>query len=102
MIRRPPRAPLFPYTTLFRSAEAQRRPALIGRVRAGRRRHRGRRRSPQNNASAPAPPDPPVGRLLLDNPVGLPATPPPGHEVRNPAHPPPTLAGNPRPQTQHP
>src|SRR5438034_7499192 len=29
MIRRPPRSPLFPYTTLFRSAEdADRRPAL--------------------------------------------------------------------------
>src|ERR1035438_1594722 len=35
-IRRPPRSPLFPYTTLFRSQQAQeeprkQRPALVGR-----------------------------------------------------------------------
>src|ERR1043166_9891504 len=37
MIRRPPRSTLFPYTTLFRSARARRRPRV---PRRGPRRHR--------------------------------------------------------------
>src|SRR2546421_6899161 len=36
MIRRPPRSTLFPYTTLFRSPRAPRRPAPV-RLRRGRR-----------------------------------------------------------------
>src|SRR3712207_7734061 len=45
MIRRPPRSTLFPYTTLFRSADAVRRrgvdlPADVQRGREGRRRRR--------------------------------------------------------------
>src|SRR5256885_8097154 len=35
MIRRPPRSTLFPYTTLFRSAQAMLVQALSGSVRAG-------------------------------------------------------------------
>src|SRR3989442_9899289 len=30
MIRRPPRSTLFPYTTLFRSRDGHRRPAVVG------------------------------------------------------------------------
>src|SRR3712207_7210711 len=36
MIRRPPRATLFPYTTLFRSVRARRRPQLCTRHVSGR------------------------------------------------------------------
>src|SRR3712207_9441514 len=36
MIRRPPRSTLFPYTTLFRSVDAQRVAALVGEVLAHR------------------------------------------------------------------
>src|SRR5258707_6874812 len=35
MIRRPPRSTLFPYTTLFRSRDAQRVVAIIGLLRRG-------------------------------------------------------------------
>src|SRR5436190_21431497 len=36
MIRRPPRSTLFPYTTLFRSLMASRRPSRLGGVRKNR------------------------------------------------------------------
>src|SRR5256885_3541895 len=39
MIRRPPRSPLFPYTTLFRSCDVLSR--LVQRQRRQRRKHRG-------------------------------------------------------------
>src|SRR5256885_4158398 len=47
MIRRPPRSTLFPYTTLFRSEEAARRPApaqavAVARARRSARRSNGR------------------------------------------------------------
>src|SRR3989454_8838637 len=54
MIRRPPRSTLFPYTTLFRSPEAARRPLTAGSSPA---RPRGRRRPRPTRESrrAPAP-----------------------------------------------
>src|SRR3546814_18154542 len=55
MIRRPPRSTrtdtLFPYTTLFRSAGAFRRPRLV-RPRLFRRRLRGQRRRPRRAGAA--------------------------------------------------
>src|SRR3712207_8593594 len=48
MIRRPPRSTLFPYTTLFRSLRAPRRPRVVvvgGRALDGRGRARRRRRA---------------------------------------------------------
>src|SRR3712207_7000421 len=63
MTRRPPRSTLFPYTTLFRSADGHPRPALraaavpaLGRPR--RRRGRGRRVDPWT-ARRPRPARPP-------------------------------------------
>src|SRR6266498_5192641 len=50
MIRRTPRSPLFPYTTLFRSPRAQRRPASGGRA-PGPARPRGDRKSTRLNSS---------------------------------------------------
>src|SRR2546426_8055548 len=49
MIRRPPRSTLFPYTTLFRSAQGE---ALRGRSRSGRARTRRRKGS---DPPAPSP-----------------------------------------------
>src|SRR5256885_3607394 len=43
MIRRPPRSTLFPYTTLFRSDQAQRSLLALGTLRHRRRFHRPRR-----------------------------------------------------------
>src|SRR2546430_8837430 len=46
MIRRPPRSPLFPYTTLFRSRRARRRPPRPARGPGAPRPARSRRRRP--------------------------------------------------------
>src|SRR5215204_7408612 len=52
MIRRPPRSTLFPYTTLFRSRQAVRRPPGGGRVaRAAQRQARRDRKSTRLNSS---------------------------------------------------
>src|SRR3712207_7242965 len=52
MIRRPPRSTLFPYTTLFRSAQPR---ELLAAARAGGRRRRGRRRGRGGGDHRPRP-----------------------------------------------
>src|SRR5687767_15253102 len=49
MLRRPPRSPLFPYTTLFRSGRHLR---AIGSLRAARLRHGRTRREPRGGGAA--------------------------------------------------
>src|SRR2546427_9306094 len=58
MIRRPPRSTLFPYTTLFRSPQAQRRAHRRDRgARASRKRIPARHRAASAQLSAPQPLD---------------------------------------------
>src|SRR3712207_6859704 len=56
MMPRPPRSPLFPYTTLFRSAEGRHRAVDVPRAGAAAARARGDRRLPRRDQPARAEP----------------------------------------------